>query len=846
MKTKIFTFLLVGMVLCTASKLRAQNLLYDGDFSLTTEIVPLNTPEPSNFWWTWLNYDTGTNGIATVVSGVCNYKIISPGINTWDVQLAQWGFPLIQGHAYRLSFKVKADEARPFGVFLGENMGNWTNLNPEYDQWATTDWETISIDFNATQVFAYHKLSFELGGVGINMYFDDIVLEDMGEYPKTVGIIGNSVNGWDVDVDMFTTDEIHYTLIDYPLTTGWLRFRQDDNWILSWGNNTFPDGIAYPTGSDIPINYGNYNISFNLETGEYSFECTGDCPTSIGLIGSAVTPYNDWETDIKMFTYDGIIYTRSNHAFTDGEAKFRKNDSMEQLWGSSEFPSGTAQEGGPGIPVPTGLYTITFNNTTGDYNFALPSVGILGDALIGWDEDIDMETMDGVNFTLSEYPFIDGYVKFRLENSWEINWGGGNGFPEGVATLYGPNIYVPAGIYDVTFNQLTLEYTFKATTCPAPEIQCPWDIYIESEPGMCGSTVYYEEVTAAASCGGDGITIVQIEGRPSGSLFPIGITYNTFLLTNAEGNTATCSFMVYVYNSEQQCPSDIYMESEPGLCGAIVYYPNINVDASCGSDVTIEQIQGLPSGSLFPVGPTYNTFVITDGEGNTTSCGFMVYVYNAEPLIITNLKEDWEPIWPPNHKMVNVYLDYSVDNACGEVYTDIYVYSNEPEDGTGEGDKSPDWEIVDAHNVLLRAERSATGTGREYYIYVFIHDESWNYDGKQIIIKVPHDSGNLTKKGAWSRTEGMSTELLAPEETISFNARIWPNPASRAFNFEINSSTKEKVVMSIFDINGHLILNIETSENQYLQFGDDLKAGMYHVIVRQGNDHKYFKVIKQP
>jgi len=545
-----------------------------------------------------------------------------------------------------------------------------------------------------------------------------------------------------------------------------------------------------------------------------------------------------------MFTYDGITYKRSNHAFTDGEAKFRKDNDMAQLWGSSEFPSGTAQEDGLAIPVAEGLYTITFNNVTGDYNFALPSVGIFGTALNGWDEDIDMETSDGVNFTLHEYPFNEGYILFRLENSWEIHWGGGNGFPAGVATLYGPNIYVPAGIYNVTFNQLTLEYAFEATTCPIPEIQCPWDMYIESE-GMCGSTVYYEEVTAAASCGGDDITIEQVEGLPSGSLFPIGPTYNTFVLTNAEGNTATCGFMVYVYNSEQSCPWDIYIESEPDMCGAIVYYPEINVDASCGGDVTIEQIEGLPSGSFFPIGPTYNNFVITDTEGNTAWCSFMVYVYNVEPLSITNLKEDWEPLWPPNHKMVNVFLDYSVDNACGEVYTDIYVYSNEPEDGTGDGDKSPDWEIVDAHNVMLRAERSATGTGREYYINIFVQDESWNYDWREIIIKVPHDSGNLTKNGAWSRTEAISAEQLTSDEYMSFNTRVWPNPSSRDFNLEINSASTEDIVMSVFDINGRLMFNNVSSMKQ-LQFGDNLKAGMYHVLVRQGNNLEVVKVIKQP
>jgi hypothetical protein len=304
--------------------------------------------------------------------------------------------------------------------------------------------------------------------------------------------------------------------------------------------------------------------------------------------------------------------------------------------------------------------------------------------------------------------------------------------------------------------------------------------------------------------------------------------------------------MVYVYNPQPLCPWDIYIGSEPGLCGATVNYPGINTDAWCdGELISVEQIEGLPSGSFFPIGTTYNTFLITDANGSVTTCSFMVYVYNTEPPIITNLKEDWEPLWPPNHEMVNVFLDYGVENVCGQVYTEIYIYSNEPEDGTGDGDTSPDWEIVDEHNILLRAERSATGTGREYYIYIIVRDENWNYNWRQIIIKVPHDSGNIAKKGTSGRTEAISAELLSPEEYTSFNTRVWPNPSSRDFNLEINSPTNENVVMSVFDIDGRLIFNKESSIKQ-LRFGDDLKAGVYHVLLRQGNNLKIIRVVKQP
>jgi hypothetical protein len=46
---------------------------------------------------------------------------------------------------------------------------------------------------------------------------------------------------------------------------------------------------------------------------------------------------------------------------------------------------------------------------------------------------------------------------------------------------------------------------------------------------------------------------------------------------------------------------------------------------------TITQTAGLPSGSLFPVGTTTNTFVATDGSGNSSSCSFDVIVNDDVP-----------------------------------------------------------------------------------------------------------------------------------------------------------------------------------------------------------------------
>ena len=774
MKAKIFTSLILGMMFSSVTLCQAQNILTDGEFNTTTAINNYyNQTEPDNAWFSWQNWPINNN--VTIVDGVCNYEVVTLGAdkNTWDIQLIQKGFPLIQGHTYRLSFDVKADADRNFGLYLGENGGNWYSIigYDKYTQFATTYWKTRTFDFVATAVFPSHKISFELGAEQVVTYFDNVMLVDMGVAVPSVGILGTSLNGWDVDVDLQTTDGITYTLLNYPLTAGFAKFRQDNSWNVNWGSNTFPSGFAYLYGPDIPIPIlGNYDIIFNRLSGDYSFVCVSNCPASIGILGSAVPPNNNWDMDVNMGTVDGKTYTLKSCTFVDGEAKFRQDDSWNVNWGNNTFPTGTALSNGSNIPVKAGTYDVTFNIVTGNYSFEFPMIGVIGSALNGWDVDIDMLTTDGITYTLLNYPFIDGYAKFRQDNNWVVNWGAYT-FPTGWAFQYGygNDIPVPAGIYNVTFNRVTGEYTFVATTCPIAGIKCPETVYMINSPGMCGAQVYYPPVVAAPNCGGEGISIVQTAGLPTGSFFPVGTTTNTFVLTNATGNTATCSFDVIVFD--------------------------------------------------------------------------------YEPPMITGIADELAPLWPPNHKMVPIHLDYDVTDNCGEtITTDVYVYSNEPDNGLGDGDKAVDWEIKDAHNILLRAERSGTGTGREYYIYIVSYDNLYNYNYKMVTVAVPHDKGKAESIVSIPKprvTNHKSTLTDASLENVPFATNVWPNPSIDSFKLEVQSSSNENTVLSIFDINGRLISNVNAGSQKSISFGENLKAGIYMVVVRQGNNSNTFKVVKQ-
>jgi hypothetical protein len=89
--------------------------------------------------------------------------------------------------------------------------------------------------------------------------------------------------------------------------------------------------------------------------------------------------------------------------------------------------------------------------------------------------------------------------------------------------------------------------------------------------------------------------------------------------------------------------------------------------------------------------------------------------------------------------MVNVTVSYNVADNCGPLTNTLSVTSNEPQNGTGDGDTAPDWVIVDAHHVRLRAERSGSAAGRVYTIAITSRDSAGNSSGRMVEVRVPHN-----------------------------------------------------------------------------------------------------------
>jgi hypothetical protein len=79
-------------------------------------------------------------------------------------------------------------------------------------------------------------------------------------------------------------------------------------------------------------------------------------------------------------------------------------------------------------------------------------------------------------------------------------------------------------------------------------------------------------------------TIELTSGLPSGSLFPLGTTTNVWTVTDAGGNTTTCSNTVTIIDTIPPtiiCPANILVGNSPGQCTAVVNYPLPQVFDNC-------------------------------------------------------------------------------------------------------------------------------------------------------------------------------------------------------------------------------------------------------------------------
>ncbi len=301
----------------------------------------------------------------------------------------------------------------------------------------------------------------------------------------------------------------------------------------------------------------------------------------------------------------------------------------------------------PGSEFPLGSTTVTYTATDNAGNTATSSFKVIvtdNEApVITCIENIIANAAEGQDFAIVDFNDATATDNCEVTVTQTAGPVSGSEFPLGTTTI-------TFEAEDEAGNISECSFTITVNDSEAPSLECPENISQPNDADICGAIVSFETPTGFDNSGE--VEVVQTGGLPSGSEFPVGISTIEFTATDAEGNSATCSFTIEI--TDDEAPeiaqlNDISVNTDEGICGAVVNFDLPEASDNCGIESVI-LTEGLEPGSEFPLGSTTVTYTATDNAGNTATSSFNVIVTDNEAPVIAAVET------------INVSSD---ENTCG-------------------------------------------------------------------------------------------------------------------------------------------------------------------------------------
>lgn len=260
------------------------------------------------------------------------------------------------------------------------------------------------------------------------------------------------------------------------------------------------------------------------------------------------------------------------------------------------------------------------------------------------------------------------------------------------------------------------------------------------------------------------ISEVDIPWIPSPTL-PDGKYYASVLVSDEEGQSYTAkSDSFTVGETLNTAPvADAGLDQAPTCTGPQGAEVTLNGGGSYDADGDpLTYIWTGPFGKLggsvvtvtLPLGIHTITLTVDDGKGGIETDTAVVIVKDTIPPQI-DVSVSPDILWPPNHKMVSISATVTASDTCDlnpEVILKSIVmdesdltntYDSEYDDTVVDGNTNGDVQEADTgtddRDFVLRAERSGTGTGRNYVITYSVRDASGNTATASATVNVPHN-----------------------------------------------------------------------------------------------------------
>lgn len=135
------------------------NYIHNGDFSVAEDLTDDED-------WKFLLFNGGV-GEAEIKDGEIVISSSNCGTEEYSVQLVQPNLPMRKGHSYKLTFDIRADEARKCIVCVSAPDAGWIRYLPDTQFDVSTEWTTMEYKFDMTEKDDVNgRLEFNMGKHG--------------------------------------------------------------------------------------------------------------------------------------------------------------------------------------------------------------------------------------------------------------------------------------------------------------------------------------------------------------------------------------------------------------------------------------------------------------------------------------------------------------------------------------------------------------------------------------------------------------------------------------------------------------------------------------------------------
>lgn len=483
--------------------------------------------------------------------------------------------------------------------------------------------------------------------------------------------------------------------------------------------------------------------------------------------------------------------------------------------------------------------SMTVDGASGPFRVTSPN------SAVSWCPGVHTVTWDVAN--TSNAPVNTANVRISLSTD------GGNSFPiellastpnDGSADVTIPCVFSNQArikveaVGNVYFDISNANFTTGDNTAPTFTVPPNMELVKDANCNYDASVGVTGDVTDEADNCDNSLNATFVDGIAPGSCEGETIITRTWTLTDECNNstvkvqtitikdvtapTFTAPQDITIYK-DQNCDHD----ASVGVTGDVTD-ENDNCDNTL--DATFSDV--ITPGSCIGELLITRTWTLSDDCNNTTSHDQLIMVKDTTRPSITNVSANPPNLWPPNHKMRNVTINYTAVDNCSPVTNSLSVASNEPVNGNGDGNTAPDWVVVNDHLVQLRAERSGNGSGRIYTITITSTDDCGNVATTATTVTVAHDMSRNGNPDEWEMQKGL-------------NVTLYPNPSNSSFNLLVSSENeKEPITFQVTDLLGRIRETRNITAGNTLLIGQQLPTGVYILRVRQGEEFRELKLVK--